>query len=75
MDCIPKKINVSAATGGGASMSAKGLRVFLVEDEVMIRLMVADMLEELGHTVAAEAGHIDEAARLAQSIRPCYPRR
>jgi CheY-like chemotaxis protein len=41
--------------------------VFLVEDEVMIRMMVADMLEELGYTVAAEAGEISEAIRLAQS--------
>jgi CheY-like chemotaxis protein len=41
--------------------------VFLVEDEVMIRMMVADMLEELGYSVAAEAGEINEAIRLAQS--------
>ena len=41
--------------------------VFLVEDEVMIRMMVADMLEELGFTVAAEAGEIGEAIRLAQT--------
>jgi CheY-like chemotaxis protein len=41
--------------------------VFLVEDEVMIRMMVADMLNELGYTVAAEAGEIGEAIRLAQS--------
>jgi len=41
--------------------------VFLVEDEVMIRMMVADMLEELGYKVAAEAGDIDEALRLARS--------
>src|SRR6201988_2349159 len=41
--------------------------VFLVEDEVMIRMMVADMLEELGYTVAAEAGEIGEALRLAES--------
>ena len=41
--------------------------VFLVEDEVMIRMMVADMLEELGYRVAAEAGEIDEAILLAQS--------
>src|SRR3954464_12015927 len=41
--------------------------VFLVEDEVMIRMMVADMLEELGYTVAAEAGEIAEAMRLAES--------
>jgi len=41
--------------------------VLLVEDEVMIRMMVADMLEELGYTVAAEAGEINEAIRLAQT--------
>jgi CheY-like chemotaxis protein len=29
-----------------------GGSVFLVEDEVMIRMMVADMLEELGYSVA-----------------------
>src|SRR5260370_2507262 len=40
--------------------------VFLVEDEVMIRMMVADMLEELGYRVAAEAGEIGEAIRLVQ---------
>jgi CheY-like chemotaxis protein len=44
-----------------------GCSVFLVEDEVMIRMMVADMLEELGYRVSAEAGEIGEAIRLAQS--------
>jgi CheY-like chemotaxis protein len=48
-------------------MSAKGLSVFVVEDEAMIRILMADMLRELGHTLAGEAGHIDEALRLAQS--------
>jgi DNA-binding response OmpR family regulator len=46
----------------------KRLRVFLVEDETMIRMMVVDMLEELGHTAAAEAGQLDQALQLAQSI-------
>jgi CheY-like chemotaxis protein len=51
-------------------MTAKrpqGGSVFLVEDEVMIRMMVADMLEELGYSIAAEAGEISEAIKLAQS--------
>ena len=51
-------------------MTAKrpqGGSVFLVEDEVMIRMMVADMLEELGYGSAAQAGEISEALRLAQS--------
>ena len=43
-----------------------GGAVFLVEDEVMIRMMVADMLEELGYSIAAEVGEIDQAIRLAR---------
>ncbi|MHC2667033.1 response regulator [Bradyrhizobium diazoefficiens] len=53
-------------------MTATGLSgrsVFLVEDEVMIRMMVADMLEELGYKVAAEAGDIPEAMRLAEATQ------
>jgi len=40
--------------------------ILLVEDEVMIRMMVADMLEELGYRIAGEAGDIDEGVRLVQ---------
>ena len=53
-------------------MTATGLSgrsVFLVEDEVMIRMMVADMLEELGYKIAAEAGDIPEAMRLAEATQ------
>jgi|SRR5271155_3877745 CheY-like chemotaxis protein len=45
-----------------------GGSVFLVEDEVMIRMMVADMLEELGYSIAAESGEISDALKLAQSV-------
>lgn len=41
--------------------------VLLVEDEVLIRMMVTDMLEELGHRIAAEAGNLAEALALASS--------
>ncbi|WP_371261257.1 response regulator [Bradyrhizobium sp. th.b2] len=41
--------------------------VFVVEDEAMIRMMLVEMLEELGHTVAAEAAHFDQALHLASS--------
>src|SRR6185503_2933897 len=44
----------------------KGRSVLLVEDEVMIRMMVADMLRELGHHLAAEAGRVGEAIELVQ---------
>jgi CheY-like chemotaxis protein len=39
--------------------------VFLVEDEVIIRMMIAEMVEELGHRVVAEAGTISHAIDLA----------
>jgi CheY-like chemotaxis protein len=48
-------------------MSLTTIRVLLVEDEVMIGMMVADMVEELGHAVAAEAGDVGSAAELAQT--------
>jgi CheY-like chemotaxis protein len=48
-------------------MSATGLSGFVVEDEPMIRIVVADMLGVLGHTIAAEAGNVDAALRLAPS--------
>ncbi|MBR1220096.1 response regulator [Bradyrhizobium sp. U87765 SZCCT0131] len=43
--------------------------VFLVEDETMIRMLVSDMLSDLGYIVAAEAGDLDQAIRLAQSAK------
>jgi len=36
-------------------------RVLVVEDERMIRMLLEDMLGELGYTVAAEAARIEEA--------------
>jgi CheY-like chemotaxis protein len=50
-------------------MSARmpmGLSVLLVEDEVIIRVMVADMLQELGCHVVGEAGRVKEAIDLVQ---------
>ena len=44
-----------------------GGSVFLVEDEAMIRMMVADMLEELGYSIVAETGEIEQALKLART--------
>ena len=41
--------------------------ILLVEDEALIRMMVAQMVEELGHTVVAEAANIKDALELAQT--------
>jgi CheY-like chemotaxis protein len=54
-------------TISGTTTTPRKASVLVVEDEVMIRMMVTDMLVDLGHSIAAEAGEIDEALRLAES--------
>lgn len=49
-----------------AESTAAGKRVLVVEDELMIRMLLEGMLTDLGHTVAAEAGGIDDALALAK---------
>jgi CheY-like chemotaxis protein len=51
----------------GAESKVRHVSVFLVEDETLIRMMIADMIEELGHTVVAEAANIPDALRLAET--------
>src|SRR5262249_60891065 len=48
-----------------AGLAAK--RILVVEDELMIRMLLEDMLSELGYTVAAEAARIEEALEAAKS--------
>jgi CheY-like chemotaxis protein len=43
-----------------------GRRVLVVEDEPMIRLLLDDMLSDIGYTMAAEAGALDEALSMAK---------
>jgi DNA-binding NtrC family response regulator len=40
---------------------AKQAKLLVVEDDEMIRLLLADMLGEIGYTVAAEAASVEEA--------------
>jgi CheY-like chemotaxis protein len=44
-----------------------GHRVLLVEDEAMIAMLVEDMLEDLGHDLAAVATRLEEALALSRS--------
>jgi DNA-binding response OmpR family regulator len=41
--------------------------IFLVEDEALILMMLAEMIGELGHRVVAEAGNIQDAQVLAET--------
>jgi len=43
-----------------------GKRILVVEDEMMIRMLLHDMLSDLGYTLAGEAGRIEEAVTLAK---------
>lgn len=40
--------------------------ILLIEDEALIRMMLVEMAEELGHKVTAEAGSVAEAQSLAE---------
>ncbi|SRR6266567_4113343 len=55
----------SAPGQEGTARQAK--RVLIVEDELMIRMLLEDMLSELGYSIAAEAGRIDEALEAAKT--------
>jgi len=46
--------------------AAASKRVLIVEDELMILMLLEGMLTDLGHSVAAEAGGLDEAISLAK---------
>jgi CheY-like chemotaxis protein len=45
----------------------RGKRVLIVEDELMIRMLLEDMLGELGYTIAAQAARVDEALQAART--------
>jgi CheY-like chemotaxis protein len=46
--------------------AAVGRRVLVVEDESMIRMLLDGMLSDIGYTMTAEAGALDEAMTLAK---------
>jgi CheY-like chemotaxis protein len=45
---------------------ARERRIAIVEDEIMIRMLLEDMLIDLGYSVAAGTGRLDEATVLAR---------
>ena len=54
-------------TSATQAQSAPAKRILVVEDELMIRMLLEDMLGELGYTVAAEAARIEEALDAAKT--------
>ena len=45
-----------------------GLRVLVVEDEMMVSMLIEDMLEDLGCKVVGPASRLEEAIELANSV-------
>lgn len=45
-----------------------GLRIFLVEDEGFVALMIEDMLQDLGCEIAASVAQLSEAREIAATI-------
>jgi CheY-like chemotaxis protein len=56
---------MNSPTRAASGLEAK--RILVVEDELMIRMLLEDMLSELGCTIAAEAAHIEEAMEAAKN--------
>jgi CheY-like chemotaxis protein len=56
----------SATAPAAADLAAAGKSVLIVEDELMIRMLLEDMLSELGYRVVAQAGRLDEASTAAR---------
>ncbi len=48
-------------------MTASGVRVFLIEDEVLIALLLEDMVLALGYEVVVGAATLDEAIAAART--------
>lgn len=50
-----------------ADAAANSKNILVVEDEIMIRMLLEDMLGDLGYTVAGAVGRIDDAVKLART--------
>jgi DNA-binding response OmpR family regulator len=51
------------------SADLAGRNVLVVEDEAIIAMLVEDMLADLGHTVAATAGRLEQALDAAKTLQ------
>ena len=61
---VPVDSSPDGASGGG------GLRIVVAEDEALIRLDLAEMLEELGYDVVGEASDGEQAVALVNEHKP-----
>ena len=50
-----------------AEPNTTGRRILVVEDEFLIRMLLEDMLTDLGYELVGVAGRVDEATEMAKS--------
>lgn len=55
--------SISSELRGGLMRQAS---IFVVEDETLIRMMLVQIIEELGHRVIAEASNVEDGRSLAE---------
>ncbi len=69
----PVTARMTTMTGSQAESpnpAVKAHRVVIAEDEVLIRMDLAEMLREEGYEIVGEAGDGQEAVDLAEALRP-----
>src|SRR5690606_2638196 len=62
---IGRKIEVEIFPSMSQDLDLAGLRVLVVEDEMMVSMLIEDMLGDLGCQVVGPAARLDEAMALA----------
>ena len=58
----------SSRAGAGEGRNFNGLRVFVVEDEAVVSMLIEDTLADIGCSVAGTAARLDEAMDKAASL-------
>jgi CheY-like chemotaxis protein len=61
----PDEAGGARADCGNPDRQGRRPRILVVEDELMIRMLLEDMLMDIGYDVVASAGRLDEAIRFA----------
>jgi CheY-like chemotaxis protein len=62
-----RELHAKMSSAARTQPAAGAKRVLIVEDELMIRMLLIDMVGELGYTIAAEAAQIEEALDAARN--------
>ena len=63
---VPQRRTQGVGVPAMSTATLEGLRVLVVEDEMMVSMLIEDMLSDLGCTVVGPASRLDEAMELAR---------